>query len=306
MNDFIIIWFFIELSNFLFISLINFSYINKKINFIYFLFQFLATSILILFYLIFQPSLIISSPCYFYLIIILIALIIKLSIPPLHVWLTIIIKKLKWIILLIILTIQKIVPFYLFYIINFNWKLLIFIILITSRYPPLILFNQNNDFIKIIVFSSFNQSGWLLIINKLNFSIWLIYFYIYSIITLILILIIQKITKSSSFKIKYIQNSNLFFLLNILNIAGLPPFSFFILKWLRITIFLKLSIFHFIYIILIIRSFLITYIYINIFINNIYISNYPKFYFISHNFLSFNKFIFLFIIFYLSLIPLIN
>lgn len=305
LNDFIIIWFFIELSNFLFLSLINFSYIDKKINFIYFLFQFLATSILILFYLILMPFFSHSLP-YFYLIIILISLLIKLRIPPFHIWLIIIIKNLNWTILFLILTIQKLIPFYLFYLINFNWNLIILLILITSLYPPLILLNQTNNFIKIITFSSFNQSSWLLIINKLNLTIWFIYFYIYTIITLILILIIQKINKSFSFKIKYINNSNLFFLINILNIAGLPPFSFFILKWFRITIFIKLSIFHFIFIILIIRSFLITYIYLNILINNIYISNFSKLSTITYNYLSFNKFIYIFLISYLSLLPIIN
>lgn len=121
-------------------------------------------------------------------------------------------------------------------------------------------------------YSSINQSSWIILLIYLKNIIWFKYFIFYSIISFRLFFIIyySKMTIS----INYFKSNfkfNLLFISLILNISGLPPFSFFYIKWFSIFTFLKLSNILIIFIIIILSSLIILYIYVNIIINSFFI-----------------------------------
>lgn len=122
-------------------------------------------------------------------------------------------------------------------------------------------------------YSSINQSRWIILLIYIKNIIWLKYFIFYSIILLRLFSFIHlsKITISFNyFKSQF--KFNLLFTIFILNISGLPPFSFFYIKWFRIFTFLKSSNILIIFMLIILSSLIILYIYVNIITNAFFIN----------------------------------
>lgn len=156
--------------------------------------------------------------------------------------------------------------------INLPIYLLYLIIIICSILPPYIILNITN-FKLLISYSSINQSRWIIILIYLKNIIWFKYFIFYSIISFRLFSIINL--SKISISINYFKSHykfNLLFIILIFNISGLPPFSFFYIKWFSIFIFLKSSNILIIFIIIILNSLIILYIYVNIIINSFFIN----------------------------------
>lgn len=133
--------------------------------------------------------------------------------------------------------------------------------LICSIIPPIIIINLTN-LKKLLTYSSINQLGWILILIYLKNIIWLSYLTIYTLISILIFSILTHYKIYNNF-IELFPN-NLIILLIILNIASMPPFSFFIFKWLRIFVLIINSNIFPISLIIIIRSFIIFFIYLNI------------------------------------------
>lgn len=197
-------------------------------------------------------------------------LIIKLGIPPFHSWIIILCSYINWINLFFLLTIQKIIPFYLLSLINIKIYFFILSIILCSIIPPIIILNLIN-LKKLITYSSINQLGWLILLNFLKNYIWFFYLIIYTLIIIIISIIIHisKITKNFLIKNFHI---NIILLIFIINISSLPPYSFFIFKWYNIFIFIENINIIFLIIILILRSFIIIYLYLNILYLSIFLN----------------------------------
>lgn len=184
---------------------------------------------------------------------------------------------------------QKIIPFYIISLIKLPSYLLYIIIIICSILPPYIILNITN-FKLLISYSSINQSSWIILLIYIKNIIWFKYFIFYSIISLRLFSIIYF--SKISISINYFKSHfkfNLLFITLIFNMAGLPPFSFFYIKWFSIFIFIKSSNILIIFILIIIRSLIILYIYINIIINSFFIIK-IKSKLINLNFSTFNNY----------------
>lgn len=199
---------------------------------------------------------------------ILISIFLKIGIPPFHLWIPVISPYISWLILLLILTIQKLIPFYIINLINAtrNFLLTSFLIvavILTSIIPPFIIIKLTN-FKIIITYSSINQSGWLILITIIKSNLWLIYFIFYTLI----IIIISSLIYIYKINFMFINNDqsyiSLISIFYIFNIGGLPPFSIFYIKWEGLFISIWNRNIFFLIIILIIRSLVILYIYINI------------------------------------------
>lgn len=202
------------------------------------------------------------------------------------------------------MTLQKIIPFYLISILHIEKFILIIIIILCSIIPPYILFKWNN-FKIIISYSSINQSRWIILLIYFKNIIWLKYFSFYRIIILILFSLLYLFKVSKNFN-NLPYKLNFILLIFIFNLAGLPPFSFFFLKWFRIFISIYNNFFLNILILIILRSFIILYIYINIIIKLIFIYNFKtKLLNFNLNNFNINFFILLIIRFFLSLIIII-
>lgn len=298
-NDLFIIWFFIEISNFLFISLLRITINNKKIIFFYYLIQIIA-SFIILFSIIINFFIIYNI----YSIFIFFSLIIKLRIPPFHFWLPTIAKFLPWNILLIIITIQKIIPFYIISFIFINKILLYLIIILCSIIPPFLIFSITN-FKILIRYSSINHSSWIILLIYLKILIWIKYFILYSFINIFIIIIFNlfNIKINSNYNLFNHWKFNLLIIIIILTIAGFPPFSLFYIKWYRIFFSLINSNLFILLIILILRSLFILYIYINIIIIFLFFYKF-KSKIIKYN-LKFNDYYILFFILSIFIAPII-
>nr|YP_010464327.1 NADH dehydrogenase subunit 2 [Opatrum subaratum]UUL71704.1 NADH dehydrogenase subunit 2 [Opatrum subaratum] len=165
------------------------------------------------------------------------ALLTKLGAAPFHFWFPEVIEGLNWANSLILLTWQKIAPMMLLMNNKINPQFLTVIIISSLIISTISGFNQIS-LRKILAFSSINHIAWMLSTLMISFSMWLIYFTIYSIINLN---VIAMFSSTKSFYINQISNimnknkmTKLSFMINFMSLGGLPPFIGFLPKWLVI------------------------------------------------------------------------
>lgn len=214
-------------------------------------------------------SLSIYNTSYLINMLLLISMILKLNIPPFHFWIIIIINYLNWFLIILILSIQKIIPFYILYFNIFNPSFFIFIILLSIIIPPIMSINIYN-FKKIFLYSSINQTRWFLILIFLKNTIWFIYFISYNFISLIIIKFINQYKLNFFSNLNNSSNLSILNLFLFFNLARLPPLIFLFFKWYNIFIFIYSINLNLLFFILIFNSLIITFIYINIINISIY------------------------------------
>nr|AXS65390.1 NADH dehydrogenase subunit 2 [Cucujoidea sp. 15 KM-2017] len=170
------------------------------------------------------------------------ALLMKLGAAPFHFWFPEVMEGLNWFNSLLLLTWQKIAPMTLiFYSIKFN--MFFFNIIIFCAFIGSFIGLNQISLRKILAYSSITHISWMLSSLILSSKIWIMYFSIYSIISIILIWMLNK------FNILYLyqltnfphQNKmiNYFFFMNLLSLGGLPPFLGFLPKMMVILLLTK-------------------------------------------------------------------
>nr|WIL79952.1 NADH dehydrogenase subunit 2 [Tenerus hilleri] len=161
----------------------------------------------------------------------------KMGAAPFHFWFPEIMEGLSWMNCLILLTWQKIAPMVLLMYNSLFNTFIISVIIISLIIGGLLGLNQIS-LRKILAFSSINHIGWMISALTLSKIIWIIYFSIYSIITINLIFIFKKMKLYFINQLISTMNNStfmkLFFGLNMFSLGGLPPFLGFIPKWLTI------------------------------------------------------------------------
>nr|ALO76574.1 NADH deshydrogenase subunit 2 [Melyridae sp. 'Dasytidae' GENSP01] len=161
----------------------------------------------------------------------------KMGAAPFHFWFPEIMEGLSWMNCLILLTWQKIAPMILLMYNSMMNMFLMFIIIVSMIISGIMGFNQIS-LRKILTYSSINHIGWMISALTQSKIIWVYNFIIYTIISLNLILIFNKmkiffISQLISF-LTFKPYLKLFFLLNFMSLGGLPPFLGFLPKWLVI------------------------------------------------------------------------
>nr|YP_010266080.1 NADH dehydrogenase subunit 2 [Messor structor]UHY95041.1 NADH dehydrogenase subunit 2 [Messor structor] len=273
-SDLMILWFFLEINNFLFISFTQIQMKNKKMIFLYFIIQIIASFMMIF-------SIIMNNFFFFnnYLsLLFLISLLFKLGIPPFHSWLPMITPFLSWDILFIMLTIQKLTPFYMISLMKMNIFMFYMVLIMCCIIPPYMSLNKNN-FKLIMAYSSINQSGWMILLIYLKIFLWFNYFIFYSLISFSLFWFINYFKMNMNFKYTFLMNNfklNMIPLMLLLNMSGMPPFSFFIMKWYSIYFSLYNSNFFLILIMMMLSSLFMLYIYINMTLYSMFIYKYTS------------------------------
>nr|YP_009734523.1 NADH dehydrogenase subunit 2 [Acropyga sauteri]QBG38678.1 NADH dehydrogenase subunit 2 [Acropyga sauteri] len=288
-QDLLMMWFFLEINNFLFICYLCLKLSNKKLIFLYYLIQIIA-SLLLIFSLIFNNFFMLNIN--FLMINFYFAIMLKLGIPPFHIWMPMISSYLNWDIIFIFLTIQKIIPLYMLSMMNMSKNMMIFYYLILSSAFMSMYKMINSLNLKILLtYSSINQTSWMLFLIFLKNMFWFIYMIIYTLILFIISYFFSFLKFSLFFFLNnffYSLNFNLMCLMMILNLASMPPMSFFMLKWMNIFISIFNSNMHLIFIMMIINSLILIYIYIN-FMNLILFFNMIKFKFFNYSMNLINK-----------------
>nr|AVN67744.1 NADH dehydrogenase subunit 2 [Eurycotis sp. B074] len=164
-------------------------------------------------------------------------LLLKGAAAPFHWWFPSIMEGLSWNNCFILMTIQKIAPLML---ISYSMKMNLFlwmIVLLSIIIGSIGGFNQIS-IRKILTYSSINHMGWMLAAMSIGENLWMMYFMIYSMLTLTIILIVKP------FQISFINQT--FLMMNemtiikflmfttLLSLGGLPPFLGFFPKWMII------------------------------------------------------------------------
>nr|AZL93205.1 NADH dehydrogenase subunit 2 [Eupelmus sp. ZJUH_2016012] len=170
------------------------------------------------------------------------AMISKIGMPPFHFWYIKIFKNLNWNNMILLSTIQKIIPLMIISSMMNNYKnmkymnLLILIMLMFGMIFSIININLIN--IKMIMaYSSIIQMSWIIIMLLISEKYFFIYFLIYSLINMNLLMIFKnlKILSLNDINKNYFNSFKIFLLMmTIMSLAGLPPYFGFFLKWISI------------------------------------------------------------------------
>nr|ATN41188.1 NADH dehydrogenase subunit 2 [Cecidomyiidae sp. 3 LC-2017] len=246
------LWIWLEINLFIFIVLLLFNKYKSTIesSLIYFLIQTISSIFLLFFVLL-------TNLNYYFYIGILTPILLKLGVMPFHFWLTIMIMGVKYKVMYLLLTWQKINPLILL-MYSFNMNFIYMFIIFNSLFSMISSFNFCS-FKKILIFSSINQLSWLMfsmIFNKI--------LKIYSFYYFFLMFIIVKMLKQSNLNfLNQIYNNKMnlimsLLMLNFLSLAGIPPFLGFVTKLIMLIKFNS----NFIMVSMIMISIFMVYIYI--------------------------------------------
>nr|QRG31135.1 NADH deshydrogenase subunit 2 [Chrysochares punctatus] len=160
----------------------------------------------------------------------------KMGAAPFHMWFPEVLEGLSWINCLMMLTWQKIAPMIVI-MNNFKFNLFIVAVIFFSLLFSSILGLNQVSMRKILAYSSINHIAWMLASILHTKIIWTVYFFIYSVISTSIVLILKKSAISFIGQINFSKKNefnNLFLSASILSLAGLPPFLGFLPKWLTI------------------------------------------------------------------------
>nr|YP_009469691.1 NADH dehydrogenase subunit 2 [Atergatis floridus]AVE15422.1 NADH dehydrogenase subunit 2 [Atergatis floridus] len=200
----------------------------------YFLIQALASTLIIL------SSCLIMHASNFTFTIIMTALLLKLGAAPFHFWFPQIMEGLSWLQTIILMTIQKLAPMFLISYLTLSPMITQIILLsaILSAYMGALGGLNTMKLRKIMAFSSINHMSWMLVALTINDSLWITYFFFYTIISSSVVFFLHTFQLFSISDLLTFSHSNLFSSLSIplslLSLGGLPPFTGFIPKWMMI------------------------------------------------------------------------
>lgn len=240
-NQWIYVWIGLELNLLSFIPLITAFSNNRETEAAikYFLAQAIGSGLLLLGafnkYIIlelYNPNLLSTQ---FSSIIIIIALFIKLGAAPCHFWFPVVMRKLSWPLCIILSTWQKFAPLIILASSNIspNSSLIMILGSIGRLIGGIGGLNQT-QLRPLLAYSSIGHLGWM--IRSPSLSTIRAYFFIYSIITSSIILLLWILSTnhwSPKLSISVITPAYSFSLLIlILSLAGLPPFLGFLPKWI--------------------------------------------------------------------------
>nr|YP_010292389.1 NADH dehydrogenase subunit 2 [Nudaurelia wahlbergi]ULO26153.1 NADH dehydrogenase subunit 2 [Nudaurelia wahlbergi] len=192
------------------------------------------------------------------------SLLMKMGSIPFHFWFPIISEGLSWINNFTLMTWQKISPIILlsYY---FNKNFLYFVIIFNIIISTISGFNQTS-LRKLMVFSSINNLGWMILTIMISENLWIFYFLLYSFLISILCIFFFNLNMFFINQL-FINNTppmiKINLLINFLSLGGLPPFLGFLPKWITIN-FLMFNNFMLMTLLLIMFSLIILFFYIRL------------------------------------------
>nr|YP_010044602.1 NADH dehydrogenase subunit 2 [Dorcus koreanus]QPF24636.1 NADH dehydrogenase subunit 2 [Dorcus koreanus] len=170
------------------------------------------------------------------------SLLLKMGAAPLHFWFPEVMEGLSWLNSMILLTWQKIAPMML---LAYSGKTLMLLTtaVISCMFVSGVMGQNHLSLRKIMAYSSINHIGWMIAASLFFEVIWMIYFAIYSIITLNIVVMFKKLNifymKQLTLSMNQEPLIKMFFILNFLSLGGLPPFLGFFPKWLTIQVMIN-------------------------------------------------------------------
>nr|URX54448.1 NADH dehydrogenase subunit 2 [Procryptotermes speiseri] len=160
-------------------------------------------------------------------------LLLKMGAAPLHWWFPSVMEGLSWENCLLMMTVQKAAPMMLTsYLMKIN-PLILTIVIMSVMVGSIGGMNQTS-LRKILTYSSINHTGWMLMALMDGKNLWMMYFMVYSLLTLTMATIMkmhnisfinQMLSTNGKTTIKFML------FMTLLSLGGLPPFIGFLPKW---------------------------------------------------------------------------
>jgi len=169
-------------------------------------------------------------------LVILVALFIKIGVAPFHTWLVSVGESLEWFCLYFMLTLQKINPLILLASSYWSWDFLFLGILLSGALGALLGLSQTS-LRKLLIFSSVNHLGWLLLALRVSLNILCVYFSLYCLLLFPAVSLFKKINLRHLSQIQRLSVETLVMTglaVSLLSLGGLPPFLGFFPKWIVI------------------------------------------------------------------------
>nr|YP_009992037.1 NADH dehydrogenase subunit 2 [Rhipicephalus decoloratus]QNN85508.1 NADH dehydrogenase subunit 2 [Rhipicephalus decoloratus] len=236
-NSWFIYWLMMEMNMMAFIPLMN-NYKFKNLNamIIYFVVQGFSSSLF--FISAFQYNLFQIN---FFFFLINISILIKLGMIPFHFWLISISEMMNFNSILILLTIQKIIPLLIFE--KFMNNFLIPLFTISSLFAS-ILAMKYKLLKKILIFSSISHQGWILCLIAKNLKFWITYLLLYFFIIFNIVNFCNKNKINSFFdfiKEKIKPEIKIKMSMLMMSLGGMPPFMGFFMKIVSIYLLMQMN-----------------------------------------------------------------
>nr|YP_010925297.1 NADH dehydrogenase subunit 2 [Sigara lateralis]WKD80500.1 NADH dehydrogenase subunit 2 [Sigara lateralis] len=229
-NNWFSMWMGLEINLISFIPLItNYKNSSSESAMIYFLVQSIGS-------ILFISSIIMTSMLMyktFMELMMIISMALKMGMAPTHMWMPEIMEKMSWPNCMILMTWQKLAPLSIMsYMEN---KMIIILALYSTMIGAIGGLNQTSTR-KIMAFSSINHLGWMNSTLWFNNQMWIKYFIMYSMITLIVSMYMwmNSIFFINQFKSNTSMINKINLIIMMMSLGGLPPFLGFLPKWLVI------------------------------------------------------------------------
>nr|WOR80654.1 NADH dehydrogenase subunit 2 [Luciola sp.] len=192
------------------------------------------------------------------------SLLLKMGMAPVHFWFPEVLEGLNWNNCMLMLTWQKITPMVLL-MYNTEFNLFFTMIIISGVIISSIMSMNQISMRKIMAFSSINHMSWMLTGMVLEKTVWIIYFIVYSIITMNICLMLKNIFYLNQLfpMLNMSMSMKMFFMLNFMSLSGIPPFLGFLPKWMMIQTMIENNMFA-LAIIMIMFTLIMIYVYMRI------------------------------------------
>nr|YP_010583090.1 NADH dehydrogenase subunit 2 [Hiratettix distanti]UGN61536.1 NADH dehydrogenase subunit 2 [Hiratettix distanti] len=222
-NNWIMIWCGLEISLISFIPMmVSKSPISSESTMKYFIVQSISSSMLMLSLLI-----MIMKGDYNYDYMMMTSLLIKMGVSPFHNWVLTVLEGLQPIMVMFMLTINKIVPMMMISYLSTSIILIVGVTIITGSVMGL---NQSS-LNKLIGYSSIFNMGFLIVIAKYN-MMWVCYITIYSIMLIMLLMLMKTNKFMNQMIFSEMILPKLYFWITLLSMGGMPPLMGFSIKYM--------------------------------------------------------------------------
>jgi NADH-ubiquinone oxidoreductase chain 2 len=170
-------------------------------------------------------------------LVVLIALFIKMGVAPFHSWVLSVGENIDWLCLYFILTLQKVNPLVLLICSSWVWDFLFIGIIFSSSLGALLGLSQRS-LRKLLIFSSINHLGWLLLALCISAGMLCLYFVLYCCLLFPVVALCMSLGLGYLSQITRVPISALNIMtlsVSLLSLGGLPPFLGFFPKWIVIS-----------------------------------------------------------------------
>nr|QDI93959.1 NADH dehydrogenase subunit 2 [Tuxedo bicinctus] len=201
----------------------------------YFLIQSMSSMLFISFILMNKYIFVIESEATVKMMIML-TMMMKMGVPPFHLWFVEVMNKIKWVMCLILMTWQKVAPMYIMSMMSNMNKFMITIICTSAIMGAIGGLNQTSTR-KIMAYSSMNHMSWMISCTTTFKKSWMSYMILYSMLMVVISVMMNKYNIMFLNQMNTLAKKNMekvIIMSLMLSAGGLPPFIGFLPKWITI------------------------------------------------------------------------